>query len=82
MEINITLKNIERLETANDSIRGDARELTASIEMLGTRKQTLDGEISEERQKNERLEQLGNESNSALIAKIDELNHQQKPAGR
>ena len=74
LEINITLKNIEKLETANDSIRGDARELTASIEMLGTRKQTLDGEISEERQKNERLEQLGNESNSALIAKIDELN--------
>ena len=74
MEINITLKNIEKLETANDSIRGDARELTASIEKLGTRKQTLDGEISEERQKNERLEQLGNESNSALIAKIDELN--------
>ena len=71
LEINITLKNIEKLETANDSIRGDARELTASIEMLGTRKQTLDGEISEERQKNERLEQLGNESN-----------HQQKPAGR
>lgn len=74
LEINITLKNIEKLETANDSIRGDARELTASIEKLGTRKQTLDGEISEERQKNERLEQLGNESNSALIAKIDELN--------
>lgn len=74
LEINITLKNIEKLETANDSIRGDARELTASIEMLGTRKQSLDGEISEERQKNERLEQLGNESNSALIAKIDELN--------
>ena len=71
LEINITLKNIEKLETANDSIRGDARELTASIEKLGTRKQTLDGEISEERQKNERLEQLGNESNSA---KIDELN--------
>ena len=74
LEINITLKNIEKLETANDSIRGDARELTASIEKLGTRKQTLDGEISEERQKNERVEQLGNESNSALIAKIDELN--------
>ena len=74
LEINITLKNIEKLETANDSIRGDARELTTSIEKLGTRKQTLDGEISEERQKNERLEQLGNESNSALIAKIDELN--------
>ena len=74
LEINITLKNIEKLETANDSIHGDARELTASIEKLGTRKQTLDGEISEERQKNERLEQLGNESNSALIAKIDELN--------
>ena len=74
LEINITLKNIEKLETANDSIRGDARELTATIEKLGTRKQTLDGEISEERQKNERLEQLGNESNSALIAKIDELN--------
>lgn len=74
LEINITLKNIEKLETANDSIRGDARELTASIEKLGTRKQILDGEISEERQKNERLEQLGNESNSALIAKIDELN--------
>ena len=31
LEINITLKNIEKLETANDSIRGDARELTASI---------------------------------------------------
>ena len=74
LEINITLKNIEKLETANDSIRGDARELTTSIEKLGTRKQTLDGEISEERQKNERLEQLGNESNGALIAKIDELN--------
>lgn len=74
LEINITLKNIEKLETANDSIRGDARELTASIEKLGTRKQILDGEISEERQKNERLEQIGNESNSALIAKIDELN--------
>lgn len=40
LEINITLKNIEKLETANDSIRGDARELTCIDRKARTRKQT------------------------------------------
>lgn len=48
--------------------------MVTAINDLGARRQTLETEISTERQKNERLEQLGNESHNALIAKIEELN--------
>ena len=74
LEINLTLKNVERLETANETLRGDVQEMVTAINDLGARRQTLETEISTERQKNERLEQLGNESHNALIAKIEELN--------
>ena len=68
------VKNVERLETANETLRGDVQEMVTAINDLGARRQTLETEISTERQKNERLEQLGNESHNALIAKIEELN--------
>ena len=74
LEINITLKNVERLETSNETIRSDVQALTESVNALGERKKTLDTEIAADRQQNENLEQLGNEARDRLMEKIEELN--------
>ena len=74
LEINITLKNVERLETSDETIRSDVQALTESVNALSERKKTLDIEIAADRQKNENLEQLGNEARDRLMAKVDELN--------
>ncbi len=74
LEINITLKNVERLETSNETIKNDVQALAESVNALGERKKTLDTEIAADRQKNENLEQLGNEARDRLMAKVDELN--------
>lgn len=73
LEINITLKNVERLENSSQTIRSDVRALQESVSALDERKKVLDTEIAADRQKNENLEQLGNEARDRLMAKTDEL---------
>ena len=62
LEINITLKNVEKLEQSNQAIAEDVKNLTASVEELSIKKKQLDEELLTGRQQSENLEQLGTEA--------------------
>ena len=74
LEINITLKNIERLENANHALQSDMTELASSSEALQAEKNKIDQELTESRQRNDHLEQLGNEAKDELLKNVEELN--------
>lgn len=74
LEINITLKNIDRLEASNQSVKDDMESLSKTIDELSARKKFLDDNINKSREKNENLEVLGNEARDKLLASIEEIN--------
>ncbi len=74
LEINITLKNVEKLNIANDAIKEDVEQLTASIDALNGQKKAMDGQLAEDRARNENLEQLSNDARDKLLIKIEEIN--------
>ena len=74
LEINITLKNIEKLDLATETLKDDAGTLSADIEELSAKKESLSEELAESRSKNDRLEELGNEARDKLLAKVEEIN--------
>lgn len=73
LEINITLKNIEKLEDVSQTVREDISRLGAEIEKLSQEKRILDEKTAQSRQKNENLEQLSNEARDKLVAGIEEI---------
>ena len=74
LEINITLKNVEKLNISNDAIKEDVEQLTADIEALNGQKKTMDEEIFAGRNRNETLEQLSNDARDKLLVKVEEIN--------
>lgn len=75
LEINITLKNIEKLDLATETLKDDVQAITADIEELSEKKGRLNAELTECRQKNDNLEELGNEARNKLMEKVEELNN-------
>jgi len=74
LEINITLKNVEKLNVSNDAIKEDVDQLTASIEALNVQKKEMDEQLISGRARNENLEQLSNEARDKLLVKVEEIN--------
>lgn len=74
LEINISLKSIEKLESANEALKNDIGELTCAIEELNQAKTEMDRQLSESRQRSEHLEQLGSEARDKLLVKVEEIN--------
>ena len=74
LEINITLKSIEKLDNANEALKQDMLELAASIGELTGAKEEMDRQLAESRQRNDHLEQLGNEARDKLLEKVEEIN--------
>lgn len=74
LEINITLKNIEKLDLATETLKDDVQDLSGDIEELTQKKGSLSETLNESRQKNENLETLGNEARDKLLAKVEEIN--------
>jgi len=74
LEINITLKNVEKLASSNEAIKEDVDELGTSITSLQSRKKDIDQKLITDREKNDNLEQLRNEANEKLLSKITEIN--------
>ena len=68
LEINITLKNIEKFEDTNQILTDDIKHLTDLLEKLIEEKRILDEQVIEGRQKNDHLEQLGSEARDRLFA--------------
>ena len=74
LDINITLKNIEKYTEGNESGLSDVEELTKSIENLANKKVELDLKIEKARERNDNLEELGNDARDKLLAKVNEIN--------
>ena len=74
LEINITLRNIEKLEESNNAVREDMTRLAETIEELSARKRELDQKIEKSRAENENLEQLASQARDKLLASVEEIN--------
>lgn len=75
LEINITLKNIEKFEESNNVLKDDIKELTKLVEELSKEKHLIDEKLEESRKKNDHLEQLGSEARDKLFVIKDEINN-------
>lgn len=73
LEINITLKSIEKLETASKSAQEDMSQLSKEIDRLSQEKKSLDEKLAQSRQKNDDLEQLGSQARDKLLGKVEEI---------
>ena len=74
LEINVTLKNIENIELKNEYIKDDLAELSGQIEELKEDKTSLDSDIIENRNRNEELGILGNETRDRLLLSVETIN--------
>ena len=74
LEINITLKNIENIELKNEYIKDDLAELASQIEELKEDKAFIDTDIIENRNRNEELGKLGNETRDKLLLSVEKIN--------
>ena len=74
LEINITLKYIEKLDLATETLKDDIKELECAIDDNSERKDALNAELTEARGKNENLESLGNEARDNLLKKVEDIN--------
>ncbi|MBR6585196.1 MAG: AAA family ATPase, partial [Firmicutes bacterium] len=74
LEINITLKNVEKLDIANSAIKEDVEQLNENIETLNVQKKSMDEQLAGDRARNENLEQLSNGARDKLLVKIEEIN--------
>ncbi len=74
LEINITLRNIEKLETNTEAIIRELEVSTEEIKKIRERKETIDKEVNESREKNESLETLSEQASVKHLALIDEIN--------
>lgn len=74
LEINITLKNVEKLDNSNSALKEDAGQLAENIEKLTARKKEMNEKLSAGRARSESLEQLGSQARDRLLAKVEELN--------
>lgn len=73
-EINITLKNIENVELKNEYIKDDLSELDSQISELKEDKTSIDTDILENRNRNEELGRLGNETRDKLLLSVEKIN--------
>ncbi|MBR6472997.1 MAG: chromosome segregation protein SMC [Firmicutes bacterium] len=74
LDINITLRNIDRLTNQEESGSDDVKQLNESIHKLEVDKNTLDVEIAACRERNENLQTLGNEAREKLLDKVNQIN--------
>lgn len=74
LEINITLKNVEKLDSSNSTLKEDADQLAENIEKLTAKKKEMDEKLTEGRARNESLEQLGSDARDKLLSKVEEIN--------
>lgn len=74
LEINVTLKNIENIELKSEYIKDDLAELTSQIDDLKEEKVFIDSDIIENRNRNEELGTLSNETRDRLLLSVEKIN--------
>lgn len=74
LDINITLRNIDKFTDQDESGAEDVRQLSDNIHKLEVDKNTVEIDISKARDRNEVLQTLGNESREKLLEKVNLIN--------
>lgn len=74
LDINITLRNIDKFTDQEESGSDDVKLLSDSISRLESDKNTLDLKINDSRGRNENLQTLGNEAREKLLNKVNIIN--------
>lgn len=74
LEINITLKSIEKFDESNQILQEDIKKLSEDVEKLAEEKKLLDEELAQNRQKNDNLEQLGSDARDKLLGIVEDIN--------
>ncbi|MDO4393122.1 MAG: chromosome segregation protein SMC [Bacillota bacterium] len=74
LEINIVLKNIEKIQLNTEFVKDELMELDMDISNTEENSRTKEENLKEYNRKNETLEKLANETQQKLISVIDELN--------
>lgn len=74
LEINITLKSIEKFDESNQILQEDIKKLSEDVEKLADEKKLLDEELVQNRQKNDNLEQLGSDARDKLLGIVEDIN--------
>lgn len=81
LEINITLKNIENIELKNEYIKDDLSELQGQMDDLKEEKETIDSDITQNRNRAEELDRLANGARDKLLLSVEKIsslvNHSQ-----
>lgn len=74
LEINITLKNIENIESRNETYRNDINMFAKELADYAKTKAEVDAQVDADRQKSEELEQLGNQARDKQLQIIEDIN--------
>ena len=74
LDINITLRNIDKFTDQDESGAEDVKQLAESISALDKEKSELDKKIEASRDRNENLQTLGNRSREQLLEKVNVIN--------
>ena len=74
LDVNITLRNIDKFTDQDESGAEDVRQLADSIVKLEAERAALDKEITASRDRNENLQTLGNQSREKLLEKVNIIN--------
>lgn len=72
LEINITIRSIEKLEESEEATNADIEGIANEIEKLVKERNDFEAKLSEDKQKNDNLEQLSKEARDKLVANIEE----------
>ena len=74
LEINITLRNVDKFSESNETGERDVRELTNRIENVKFEKTQLDISLDEKRNRFDNIDKLGNDARNNLLNKVQEIN--------
>ena len=74
LDINITLRNIDKFTDQEESGADDVKQLKDSLHKLEVDRNTLDLEINKARERNESLQSLGNEAREKLLNLVNQIN--------
>ncbi len=73
LEINITLRSVEKLENASKAARQDIDNITLQIGELSARKAQIDASVSSSRQNADNLDKLGSRARDKLLETVEEI---------
>ena len=73
LEINITLRSVEKLESSSNAARQDIDDVSGKIGELSAKKAQIDSSVNSNRQKADDLDKLGSQARDKLLQTVEEI---------